>query len=158
MATNFGDADVAGKLAHKAYQLSAECLMAHSIRAIEHYLRETYHFNTQIVLLASAEVLPDTGRMSWCSVAENSGDITYIFYHNDPEWNHSRKRFCVAHELYHVIWSVGTAAKVPRSKLTESTCDVFANDLCRHHNQFYEDQAKLQNVGIRFEGLPYRSV
>jgi hypothetical protein len=96
--------------------------------------------------------------MSWCSVAENSGDITYIWYQDDPEWDHSRKRFCIGHELYHVIWSVGTSAKVPRSKLTESTCDVFANDLCKFHDLFYEEQAKVQNVNVRFQGLPYRSV
>jgi hypothetical protein len=158
MANNFGDATVAGELARKAYDLSTECLMAHSIRAVEKYLRDTYNFDTQIVLEASKEVLSDVGRMSWCSVAENSGDLTYIWFQYDPEWDRSRKRFCIAHELYHVIWSVGTASKVPRNKAVESTCDVFANDLCKFHDKFYDDQAKIQNLNIRFQGLPYRSV
>ena len=158
MATGFEAPATAERLAKSIYDISTECLMAHSIRSVERYLRETYKFDTQIVLKPSKTVFPDMGRLSWCSVAANSGDLTYIFFHDDPEWDRNRKRFCIAHELYHVIWSVGSAANVPRHKMTESLCDLFANDLCRHHDAFYEEQAKAANQFIRFQGLPYRSV
>src|ERR1700744_5696656 len=132
-ATKFEDCYVAGGLAHQIYNTSFECLMAHSIRAVEKYLRDFHNFDTQIVLEPNKNVRDDTGRLSWCSVASNSGNITYIYFQEDADLEKSRKRFCIAHELYHVIWSVGSSSSVPRDKAVESTCDVFANDLCRMH-------------------------
>jgi len=156
----FGDCYTAGEIAQKIYKVSTETLMAHSIRAVEGYLRQHYDFDTAIVLQPSKEVLSDMGRMSWCSVASNTGDPSYIFYQDDhPNWEKSHKRFCIAHELYHVIWAVGSSIKTPRRDRTaESVCDIFANELCRCHDTFYAEQATKQNADLRFQGLPFKSV
>jgi hypothetical protein len=162
MATNFAEDATAGEIAQKVYDLATDSLMAHSIRAVEEYLRQTYDFDTAIVLRRDNNVLSDTGRLSWCSVAANTGDPSYIFVQDtdvDRNWDHSRKRFCIAHELYHVMWAVGSSTSTPvRNAKTESLCDVFANDLCMKHDAFYEEQAKVMNVGCRFQGLRYRTV
>lgn len=156
MASDFADSETAGEFAKKIYEFSTNCLMAHSIRAVEQFLKQTYKFDTKIVLAEHAKVRSDTGRMSCCSVAQNNGDKTYILVQKDDNFERSRKRFCVAHELYHVIWSVASAQTSPRTQMTESACDVFANDLCRLHDEFYADSANLAK--LRFHGLPYRSV
>ena len=130
--------------------------MAHSVRAVEQFLRDTYRFDTQVVLVHDPNVFWDMGRMSWCSVAQNNGDLTYISVDARQDWDHNRRRYCIAHELYHVIWSVGSASKVERTTRVESFCDLFANDLCSKHDSFY---AKKENIDkLRFQGLPYRSV
>lgn len=129
--------------------------MAHSIRAVEQFLRDTYAFDTQIVLLDDKNVFKDTGRMSWCSVASNSGDPTYISVDARSDWDNNHRRFCIAHELYHVIWSVGSAPQVPRTGAVEMMCDHFANNLCNEHHKFYEDETNLKK--LLFQGLPYRS-
>jgi Zn-dependent peptidase ImmA (M78 family) len=98
------------------------------------------------------------GRLSWSSVAENKGDVTYIRYWNNRDFDKNHKRFCIAHELYHIIWSVGSSSGVPRNAKTEYFCDAFANDLCSKHDKFYEAQAKIKNGEIRFHGLPFKSV
>lgn len=159
MAKTFNRAEDAGSLARTIYDAASSCLMAHSIRAVEKHLRLQYRFNTQIVLQPCKDVLLDMGRLSWSSVAENSGDLTYIFYHEDGPGNHNHKRFCIAHELYHVVRAVAsTADEVPRDQLAEELCDIFANELCAQHDKFYADQAKNGNAAIRFGGLPFRSV
>ena len=159
---DFSSDTTASGIAKVIYDISTECLMAHSIRAIEHHLREQYDFTTTIVLCPSKYVLSDSGRLSWCSVALNTGDPTYIFYQDDPDLDKTRKRFCIAHELYHVIWSAENSdnggAVVARDLRTESACDIFANSLCTLHDEFYKEEATRNNGGIRFHGLPYRSV
>jgi len=156
MPLNFSEDATAGEVAQKIYSLSTDCLMAHSIRAVEDYLLEAYRFDTKIVLKFNKNVLPDMGRMSWCSVASTTGGRTYIFVQDNEGWERTKKRFCIAHELYHVIWSVGSARTSKRGIEAESLCDLFANDLSRKHDAFYADSNNLAN--IRFQGLPYRSV
>ena len=154
----FERAETAGEIAQKIYEVSTDCLMAHSIRGVERYLRETYGFDTAIVLVASKDVLTDTGRLSWCSVAANTGDPSYIYYQSEnPNWEKNKKRFCIAHELYHVIWGVGTANTIRRNDRTaEELCDIFANDLCLKHDTFYADPANI--ASLRFNGVRYRTV
>ena len=158
MPGDFELSATAEDLAQRIYDTSTGCLMAHSIRSVEKYLRETYNFDTQIVLQPCSHVLSDMDRLSWSSVAQNSGHITYIRYWDNTELDNTRRRFCIAHELYHVIWSIGTASSLVRGIGTEQIFDHFANDLCRKHDKFYADQAKINNGDIRFLGLPYRSV
>ncbi len=157
MKKEFERVAVAEQLAQHIYDTASGCLMAHSIRAVEKYLRETYNFDTQIVLQPCQHVFRDMGRLSWSSVAANRGHITYITYLDDKDLDKNHKRFCIAHELYHVIWSVGTSSGVSRTTGTEQICDHFANDLCRKHDRFYEEQAGTNNGSIRFQGLPFRS-
>lgn len=158
MANGFSSSGKAEELAQIIYDRAVGCLMAHSIRAVEKHLREQYEFDTQIVLDACPHVRSDTGRLSWCSVAQHSGHITYIRYWDDKDLGHNHKRFCVAHELYHIIWSVASSSAVPREVRSEQVCDHFANELCKKHDKFYEEQAKKNNGDIRFHGLPLKSV
>jgi hypothetical protein len=158
MASGFEDRAEVGNLAQRIYDTSTECLMAHSIRAVEKYLRDIYSFDTQIVLQPCEHVYADMGRLSWSSVAKNKGHITYIRFWDNKDLDKNHKRFCIAHELYHIVWSVGSSSDVPRDRKTESICDTFANDLCFLHDKFYEAQAKINNGEIRFHGLPFRSV
>jgi hypothetical protein len=157
MSNGYRTPDTAELTAQRIYDSSTECLMAHSIRAVERHLREVFQFNTQIVLTPCPDVFTDMGRLSWSSVASNSGHLTFIRYWDNKDLDKNHKRFCIAHELYHIIWSIATAADVPRTPEVEKMCDHFANELCRHHDKFYADQAKINNGDIRFQGLPFRS-
>lgn len=159
MPNEFRQSATAEKLAKQIFDGCTVCLMAHSIRATEKHLREVYKFDTQIVLQPCLDVLTDMGRLSWSSVAQNSGHLTYIRYWDNHEFENSRKRFCIAHELYHVIWSIASSSSVTRGdKTAELACDHFANELCGMHDAFYVEHSKSNNVYLRFQGLPFRSV
>ncbi len=149
------DCDSAREVANEVYSLSEQCLMAHSIRAVEKYLLEKYAFPTQIILEISDNVVSDMDRLSWCSPAQNKGDKTFIFV--DREWgDQDQRRFCVAHELYHIIWSVASVTPPDRSRNGEEVCDIYANRLCELHNEFNTDTAK--RASLIFTKIPYRSV
>lgn len=154
MASEVVNGDAARSIAERVYALSEECLMAHSIRAVERYLLETYRIHTPIVLKLHPQALTEFGRLSFCSVATATGFPTVIWVQSDADHNH--RRFCIAHELYHVICAISSSSEsVPRSRYIEDVCDLFANELCRRHHEFHikpETQARL-----RFDGLPYRS-
>lgn len=143
MPSEFNDCHKAEARAKEIYKLSEDCLMAHSIRAVEKHLLEKYDFNTQIVVAIEDWLRTDLGRVSGCSVPASSGDVTYIYVQNDLEFN--MQRFCIAHELYHVLWSVGSTEPGDHSRSVdaEELCDCFANDLCLQHRKFYE---KIENV------------
>lgn len=152
MPSQFDDCYKAGARALEIYKLSTDCLMAHSIRAVERYLLEKYGFNTQIILAVENWMRADLGRVSVSSVAVENGGITYIYVQDDIGFN--QQRFCIAHELYHVIWSIGSSepSDHDHSKNTEGCCDCFANDLCLQHHRFYDDPKnidKLKSIGDR---------
>jgi len=159
MPTNFEQPEEADRLAQRIDDISTDCFMAHAIRAAEKYLHETYGFDTQIILRPDRNILTDTGRISWSSVAQNSGHKTYIAFPADPNLDKNHKRFCIAHELYHVIWSIGSASgAVVRNRGTEEICDMFANRLCFLHDKFLETHGANRNAALRFPDLPYKSV
>lgn len=156
-AFNFSDITVSEVFAKEIYNGSTRALMAHSVRAVEVLLWDKFRFKTSVTIV-EVNTLTHFGRLSACSVAKNSGDKSVIFIYNDPEYDFSRKRFCIAHELYHILCSAGSANNSgPRRDTNhERLCDHFANDLCRFHDDFY---AAPKNISrLRFHGLPYRSI
>lgn len=127
---------------------------AHSIRAVECFLAATYRVQTPILLRQSTP-LQEYGRLSYCSVSTITGFPSVIWVQKDAD--HNTKRFCIAHELYHVLMAVASSSSetIERTRLVEDCCDLFANTLCQKHDDYHrhpDTPAKL-----RFEGLPLRS-
>jgi hypothetical protein len=152
---HFATTEEANSIAGEIYDLSTRALMAHSIRGVEQFLAKKYNFNTQVVLLFEP-VFKHFGRMSWCSVAANSGGLTFIAVDDNRDWDNNHRRFCVAHELYHVLWSIGSTRPPQRNIRMEQICDQFANVLCQKHHEFNDNPANIAK--LKFHGLPYRSV
>lgn len=161
----FSEPDKAAELANEIYDLSKDCWMAHSIRAVEAYLQRRYNFYTRIILKRDTRTLAFYGRRSWCSPSKAHNGITFIYVDDSPDLEKTWKRFCVAHELYHVIWSVAdpasairprTNAPNPQSRKFEIACDEFANALCKLHHEFYSNDQNIKE--ILFTGWPFHSV
>lgn len=159
----FGDADVAREIAGSVFDHSTECLMAHSIRAVERYLGSfKYRVHVSLNVLGTEKMRSLFPRdkegldylQSGCSVprvlVRNPSKFQRAIIWVNGDGGHNNTRLRIAHELYHVVWSVMGIGetKTKRSREAEEVCDIFARTLCKKHDQFYE---KPENIGkLRF--------
>lgn len=131
------------------YNLSEQCLMAHTIRAIEtHVCREYRKPHYPIILHVDRGVQSRWGSKSWAIV-------TATVAHVQVEANLSRdqQRVCIAHECYHILEFFRPTKTKKADK--EDFCDLFANKLCEKHNSFYNNHEKVS--GCKFGHLPINS-
>jgi hypothetical protein len=141
--------EAAQNLAAVIYNLSEQCLMAHTIRAVEWYVTREYQKpRYSIVLQVEAGVNKRWGAKSWALLRPESAVILI-----DEDLSRDQKRVCVAHECYHVLEQF-RLRKSDQHRI-EDICDQFANDLCKKHDKFYRDDAKI--ALCRFGSLPINS-
>ena len=131
------------------YNLSEQCLMAHTLRAVELHITREYNKNEfPIILVVEDGVIKRWNSKSWTFV---TADCAYIWI--EQELSRDQKRVCIAHEAYHVL-EFFRPVKSDKSRI-EDICDQFANDLCRKHDLFYRDPDKVKTC--MFNGLPINS-
>jgi hypothetical protein len=129
------------------YNLSEQCLMAHTLRAVEMYIRNEYKkLIFPIVLQVEKGVRARfRGSKSWTIVTDYNAYISV-----DEELSHDQKRVCIAHECFHIL-EFFRPTKSNRERI-EEICDIFANKLCEKHHQFYSEPANIEKC--KFHGLP----
>jgi hypothetical protein len=133
----------AGNLAEVIYNLSQQCLMAHTLRACEFHIASEYNKNRfPITLTIEKSTL---GKKSWVLV---TGDYAAIFI--EENLSRDQQRVCIAHECYHIL-EFFRPIKSHHPKI-EDISDEFANGLCKKHNEFYNDPAKI--AACKFLKLP----
>lgn len=161
----FADTSHASSLANDVYANSKKCLMAHSIRAAESYLFDRYNVVHHI------RVIPKVfgSRKSYCLPGPNISRI-----HVNPNLLHDEKRFCIAHELYHVLHKIeatlneniqllpdlpddAKGSGITSQVFSEQLCDLFAKDLCDKHNAFYQ-QSKNVDDHCKFKRTNFNSL
>jgi len=147
--------ELAHSLAGDIYSYSKQALMAHSVRAVKEHLRKKYQMNHYaIVVNQSSEILTRYRRNSWVVFGANSATIFV-----DQSLGHDETRVCIAHELFHILFSFepGVEPHRFRGRLMEDACDVFANELCERHDAFYKDPTVI-DTKCRFHNLPIYSI
>jgi hypothetical protein len=128
------------------YNLSEQSLMAHTLRAVEAYIRSEYKKSIfPIILLVEKGVRNRHRSKSWTIVTDYNAYISV-----DEEMSHDQKRVCIAHECFHVL-EFFRPVKSERSRI-EEVCDIFANKLCEKHHNFYCDGTNIEKC--KFHGLP----
>ena len=150
--------------ADEVYAISRDCLMAHSIRAVEFYVSHKLQKPHHIILMEDAQdfVL----KKSWCAPGIPVSHTSRIWV--DPSLPHDEKRFCIAHELYHIVLSVSpldealleaTAKEcgVHPKVYIEHLSDKFARDLCNQHHGFYCDPKNIDNH-CKFHNTNFQSL
>jgi len=144
--------------ARTIYQETTACLMAHSIRAVQTYLKR-YHKAKQISVHLVPKMHESIERYSW--LVDNGGDEAKIWV--DADQPTDRKRICIAHELYHILlWSDPSVSDIPKNAAMsekdaeEEFCDLFANRLCRAHDDFYRS-GDAYKAGIFSVEFPVRA-
>ena len=139
----------AENIAGVIYNLSEQCLMAHTLRAVEWHITREYNKNVfPIVLTVEEGVIDRWHSKSWTVV---TADFAHIFI--EHELSRDQKRVCIAHEAYHVL-EFFRPVKSDRNRI-EDICDQFANELCRKHDQFYRNPEKVKTC--MFGRLPINS-
>jgi hypothetical protein len=149
--------------AQEIYGLSKDCLMAHSIRAVELYVSQKLSHKHHIVLIGGPRSVVSPNKNSWCLPGKPTSRIWV-----DDTLIHDEKRFCIAHELYHVILEVSplddakleAVAKehaITKDEFVEQLCDVFARDLCAEHDKFYRNPANIDD-SCKFHNLNFQSL
>lgn len=147
------------RMAQLIFDTATDCLMAHSIRAFQTYIWRKFHAQCDIVLQVKHNVKRMFfGKKSWTLLIQN-GAILMVDCDETPD----QQRVCIAHELYHLIISANAAkgnhsnqhkvlAPIQHGKSIEDVCDLFANELCTKHNDFYKS-GDAQKRGV-FHNLP----
>jgi hypothetical protein len=137
------------ELARAIFASSRKCLMAHTLRAVEEHIRgHSSKKSYPIIVRVVDGMLPRYARISWTLFTPQ-----YAYILVDKGLSHDHKRVCIAHECYHILHGQGT--HIPRPDIIEDSADIFANDLCRQHNNFYRDPESLKHC--QFSHLPIKS-
>ncbi len=153
----------AEKTAKIIYNESQVALMAHSIRGAVNYFRKREH-RVDLGVWVIADLInrinlnaPEKGLTSILETqfvkgvgAEFDRLIAKIYIHRDA--NKHLARICIAHELYHLLLELWEFEKRScdqwpkiqhpdplHAKKFEDDCNLFALDLCRHHDSFYRN-------------------
>jgi hypothetical protein len=131
------------------YNLSEQCFMAHTLRAVEcHITREYNKTEFPIILVVEDGVQSRWNSKSW---SFPTGTCAYIWV--DEKLDRDQMRVCIAHEAYHII-EYFRPTKSSREHL-EEVCDKFANELCTQHDAFYKNPEKVKKC--EFGRLPINS-
>jgi Zn-dependent peptidase ImmA (M78 family) len=143
---------VAENLANVIYNLSEQCLMAHTLRAAEsHIRRETGNKSFSIILEIDDKITSRLQKKSHTTYAPQLNNACVVVA---PHLDHDQKRVCIAHEVYHIIEHFKAEKTAPKD--VEPVCDHFANALCLQHNAFYKDPEKIKKC--QFGKLPINSM
>ena len=127
-------------------------LMAHSIRALSsHLLRRGVELEVRIIP-DTANAIP--GSISFLRTTfrpktrqgEKDRVIAYIFIHQYA--GKHLARLCIAHEIYHILLEFNAYIDSERKCWphiaidgnVEEQCDIFANELCRRHDEFNKSE------------------
>jgi hypothetical protein len=139
----------AENLAEVIYNLSEQCLMAHTLRAVEwHITREYNKDEFSIILVVEGGVQNRWHSKSW---SFPTSTCAYIWV--DETLDRDQKRVCIAHEAYHILEYMRPVKSNPPR--LEDVCDHFANNLCKQHDAFYKNPAKVK--ACEFGKLPVNS-
>lgn len=148
--------DIARDLAKEIYEQSKRALMAHSVRAVKEHLRAKHRINHYTIVIRQLTGIQSRyARNSWVVFGQRNATILV-----DQSLEHDETRVCIAHELFHVLYSFERSTADPkrnRGRLMEDACDVFANELCELHNAFYQDGETILRR-CRFHNLPIYSI
>ena len=131
--------DFAHAKAEVIFDLSAECLMAHSVRAVEEYfsrLGRSFSIRIQV-------------RKNFAAKAQSQA-LAYIFHDRarivvDEDIGKEYQRRSIAHELGLIMVAFEeqlTTGKLSRraDRYAEDACSIFEKDLCARHHKFNSDE------------------
>lgn len=135
--------------AAEIYALSEQCLMSHSIRAVEKYIEEKlenpiYRQPHRIrVLIAQPQRYFHKRAIAFIHVGRSE-----ILVDSEANIGFEQQRLAIAHELGHILFAKGKHGKnrIVRDRDTESACGIFEKDLCRRHNEFYKKEANIKRL------------
>jgi len=138
-----------GKFAHeKALEIflaSQECLMAHSIRAVEKHIQQCRFtpasVGYSIRLFVRKRFAAEVRTQAKAFIQEHRADIVV-----DADIGIEYQRRAIAHELGHILLAMyryrqGETLARQSSQLIEDACDIFERDLCKRHHNYYCDPA-----------------
>ena len=142
--------DRAHIFASQIYQLSEQCLMAHSIRSVQSFLEKNGKGRHWITITVG-KPKRYLGRRA---IAIINPDDTEIVVAEDIGFEH--QRLGIAHELAHLLMAKlapfsevkqeVTEAGVTPKALIESACSIFEKDLCKRHHEFYSNEANRMKL------------
>lgn len=138
MSSGLDLGDLAHSKAEEIFNLSTECLMSHSVRAVEEYFfRRGRSFSIRIQI-----------RKNFAAKAQSQA-LAYIFHNMakivvDEDIGKEFQRRSIAHELGHIVVAFEellTTGKLSRraDKYAEDACTIFEKDLCARHHRFNSD-------------------
>jgi hypothetical protein len=148
--------DQAHTWAGEIYTLSTQCLMAHSVRAVEHYLEHRIdnldHRRPHRINITESTPMFYLGKRA----------VAYIFVGRteikvDKDLGFEEKRMAIAHELGHVLFAKSNFGNntIAVDRDTEDSCKIFEKALCKHHHDFYCDPNNISR--IKFPSLDEKS-
>ena len=153
--------DKARLFAKAVYQQSEQCLMAHSIRAVQAFLEAKGKGRHWI----SIKIAPTKRFLAKRAIAVITPDQTEIVVAGDITFE--EQRLAIAHELSHLLFvkfgpgnfdAVRKEASdnhVTVKQLIESSCQVFEKELCKRHHLFYKNEANRTRLLFpSLEGYP----
>jgi|GEM_PF-3546390 len=133
-------ANFASSSAGKIFELSKQCLMAHSARAVETYVAKQYNLGNYPIKIHIRDGYAAKAQsfakaiisVEWCSI--------FI----DSSLGKERQRRAIAHELGHVILAFEKRKESGRlerasDRLSEDGCGIFEEELCALHHRFNSD-------------------
>lgn len=138
--------------AEEIYQISEKSLMAHTIRAVkQRFMRKQLGVDIQIEPDKDG-VLEGRAVSSLFTRHLISPKIIKAKILIRPDASRALARFCIAHEVYHLLILLDKynptysawPADSQMDRLEEDACDAFAWHLCFKHNNFYWDDEKLK--------------
>lgn len=139
--------DQAHKWAEEVYNLSKQCLMAHSVRAVEYYIEHKLD-NAELRLPHKIKVTESSplmylGKRAIVYISAVKTEIQV-----DKDLGFENKRMAIAHELGHILFAKckGGNNKISKDLDTESACQIFERHLCTLHHQFYKDPLNIARI------------
>lgn len=164
------------KAATAIFDESLGSLMAHSIRGLKNYayskrvLIDVFIISDKYGVLGFTVNKPSMLKCRLVHPPTLSGYVgasrvdAKIHVHRYA--NKMLARFCVAHELFHLIEIIDKYAQsenknvlpvIPRNKALEDRCNVFARDLCMYHDKFNKNQ-RLRDEHIYFPDKCFETI
>lgn len=139
------------------FKESLTSLMAHTIRALfNHYYKKGIAIDVIIIADTANSILPlsptanattmlRTHLTPASSPREKARVTAWIYIHKDA--SRHLARFCIAHEIYHLVLELEAYIKggrvnwsqIPVDPSIEDKCNVFARRICGFHDKFNKD-------------------
>jgi len=144
--TNLGD--VAQKSAQEIYELCSQCLMAHSIRAVELVVQKRV-LNYTVIIRLGSHVQEMAGKRALVDI-DFGRSVIYV----EKAITFDEQRMAVAHELGHILLAFhmhkpgDKLSRLP-GKMANDAAGVFEHDLCLKHHRFYCDPANIEKLKFK---------
>ena len=132
-----------GDFAHSAakdiFDLSSECLMAHSVRAVEEHLARLGRQMFAIRVRTRRNFAAKAQSPALAYIFSSRADIVV-----DADIGKEWQRRAIAHELGHIVIAFeehkhNGKLKRRADALVEGACSIFEQDLCARHHKFNSD-------------------